>query len=107
MRVLLDECVPRRLALELSGHYVSTVPQQGWAARRNGELLELMAAAGFEVFITVDRNLAFQHNLAALPLAVMVLQARSNRFEALVPLVPRLREELTRVVRGQVTLVAV
>jgi predicted nuclease of predicted toxin-antitoxin system len=106
MRVLLDECVPRRLARELPGHDVSTVPQQGWAARRNSELLELMAAAGFDVFVTVDRNLAFQQDIATAPVAVIVLHARSNRFDALVPLVPKLREELTRVSAGSVTDVA-
>lgn len=43
MRVLLDECLPRRLGLELSGHMVSTVPQAGWAGISNGKLLALFA----------------------------------------------------------------
>ena len=50
MRVLLDECLPRRLKRELVGHDVKTAPEMGWAAMRNGELLAL-AAAQFDVFV--------------------------------------------------------
>ncbi len=52
MRLLLDECVPRRLRRELSDHEVRTVPEMGWAARQNGELLKL-ASNLFDVFITL------------------------------------------------------
>lgn len=46
MRVLLDECVPKRLGRELTGHTVRTVPQEGWSGKKNGELLGLRSAAG-------------------------------------------------------------
>ena len=59
MKLLLDECVDRRFAKELLGHFVKTVPQIGLATIKNGELLAL-AEQEFEVFITVDRNLSFQ-----------------------------------------------
>jgi hypothetical protein len=64
MRVLLDECLPRKLKLELTGHDAKTVPETGWAGLKNGELLR--AAAGqFDAFITVDRNLPAQRPLMA------------------------------------------
>ncbi len=63
MRILLDECVPQRLGRELTGHAVQTVPQQGWSGKKNGELLGLMAAAGFEVLLTVDQGIPHQQNL--------------------------------------------
>ena len=63
MRVLLDEQLPRHLTRELRGHEVSTVQQKGWAGLKNGELLRRAADAGFEVFLTADRNLEFQQNL--------------------------------------------
>jgi hypothetical protein len=49
-----------------------------WAGTLDGDLLPLVAAE-FDVFITVDRNLPYQQNLAVLDLAVLVLVARSNR----------------------------
>ena len=51
MRVLLDECLPRRLKRELVGHNTRTAPEMGWASKRNGELLAL-AVGQFEVFLT-------------------------------------------------------
>jgi predicted nuclease of predicted toxin-antitoxin system len=52
MRVLVDECVPRRLKRHLPGHEVRTVPEVGWAGKKNGELLRL-AAREFDAFVTV------------------------------------------------------
>ena len=63
MKILLDECIDRRLAKDIAGHEVKTVPQMGWATIKNGDLLTL-AEKGFEVFVTVDRNLSFQQNLS-------------------------------------------
>lgn len=56
MRVLLDECLPRRLKNEIPGHEVFTAREAGLAGKKNGELL-VLAAAGFEVFVTIDQNL--------------------------------------------------
>ena len=84
MKILLDECIDRRLAKEIEGHEVVTVPQAGWAGIRNGELLRL-AQAQFDVFVTVDRNLSFQQHLAQFTIAVIVLQAPTNRLKDLRP----------------------
>lgn len=59
MKILLDECVDRRFAKEITRHEVVTVSQAGWAGIKNGELLTL-AQEQFDVFVTVDRNLSFQ-----------------------------------------------
>ena len=93
MRVLLDECVDWRLSRHMVGHEVKTARQMGWSTVKNGELLTL-AAGQFDVFVTVDRNLAFQQNLTTLPIAVIVLGARTNRLADLIPLVPRLLDAI-------------
>lgn len=85
MRVLLDECVPRKLKQNFERHDVSTVPEMGWASKRNGELLRL-AAGRFDVLITVDRSLLYQQNLDGVSFAVISLSARSNRLKDLHPL---------------------
>ena len=87
MKILLDECVDRRLARELHGHFVRTVPQAGWASTKNGALLTL-AEGKFDVFITVERNLRHQQNLPKFRIAVLVVSARSNRLSDLLALVP-------------------
>lgn len=90
MRVLLDESVPRQLAPELRGHEVRTVVEAGWAGVQNSELLRRAAAAGFDAFITMDRNLEHQQNIPRLLLGVVVILARDNRIETVVPLAPSL-----------------
>lgn len=104
MRVLLDECLPRRLKRELVGHDAKTAPEMGWASKTNGELLAL-AAADFDVFLTSDRNLSYQQNVSAFDLAVIVLIARSNSMDDLQPLVPKVLETLATAQAGTVTLV--
>jgi len=59
MRVVLDECLPKRLTLELPGHDTVTVQQMGWSGISNGRLLALMRGQ-CDIFITVDSNLAYQ-----------------------------------------------
>jgi predicted nuclease of predicted toxin-antitoxin system len=94
VRVLLDECVDWRLSRDVIGHDVKTARQMGWSTIKNGELLAL-AAKQFDVFVTVDRNLSFQQNLVAFPIAVIVLRARTNRLSDLRPLIPALLAALS------------
>lgn len=101
MRVLLDECLPRHLKRDLLGHVACTVPEMGWASKKNGELLNL-AAGQFDVFLTVDRNLSYQQDLGQFNIAVVVLVAGGNRLVDLRPLMPAVLELLPAVVAGQV-----
>ena len=99
MKVLLDECVPRKLRRELAGHEVITVTERGWSGIKNGELLEL-AEAEFEIFLTVDQNLKYQQNLKAFNVGVILLVARNNRLKTLLPLMPEAREALENIKTG-------
>ncbi len=108
MRVLLDECLPRKLKREIPEHQVMTVPEAGWAGKKNGELLRL-AATLFDVFVTIDQNLQYQQDLrtsATGTLAIVVLQASSSRLEALLHLIPQLRMALGTIRPGQVVHIA-
>ena len=102
MKVLLDECIPRPLGRELSGHAVATVQQMGWAGTENGALLALAAGAGFEAFLTVDRGIEFQQHVAALPLGVVALRARSNDIADLRPLLPAVLAVLSTLRAGTI-----
>ncbi len=74
MKILLDESLPIKL-LEYFGneHKVSSVRDEGWLGKKNGELLKLMMEANFEIFLTADRNLQYQQNLKKLKLTTIVL----------------------------------
>jgi hypothetical protein len=88
VRILLDECLPRRLRRGLPGHDVRTVQELGWSGTKNGALLRRAVEGGFAVFLTVDRNLEYQQHVPGLGLAVVALRARSNDVVDLEPLMP-------------------
>jgi predicted nuclease of predicted toxin-antitoxin system len=106
MKILLDECIDRRLAKEFIGYEINTVPRMGWAGIKDRELL-ILAASVFDVFITADRNLSFQQNLSSFELSLIVLQAQSNRLADLKPLVPKILDLLDIAPKGQATLVCI
>ena len=95
MRILLDESLPSELKSELPGHDVQTVQEVGWSSLKNGELL-VRAVGKFDVFVTADQNLQYQQNLSKLPVAVVVLVARSNRIRDVRPLIPKLLTSLAK-----------
>ena len=78
--------------------------RDGWASKRNGELLAL-AASKFDVFLTADRNLSYQQDVSAYDIAVVVLTAHSNRLDDLRPLVPRILKIIPTAQRRYVTVV--
>lgn len=100
MKVLLDECLPKRLKSAFPGHSVSTVPEMGWTGRSNGELLEL-AKGRFDAFITVDQNLQYQQNLEASKIAVVLLVVSNNRYETFKPLIPKVEQALKTISTGE------
>jgi predicted nuclease of predicted toxin-antitoxin system len=104
MRILLDECLPRRLAAAIEGHDVRTVQQAGWAGLKNGALLRKIDGA-FDVFVTVDKNMPAQNSLSGSAFGVMILRARSNRFDELNPLVPAILSKLETLGPGQIAFV--
>jgi hypothetical protein len=73
MRVLFDNGTPRGLASALVGHVVEEARVHGWDTLRNGELLDAAEAAGFELFLTTDRNIGYQQNLTSRRIAIVVL----------------------------------
>ena len=102
MRVLLDECVPPRLRGDLSGHEFRTVSEMRWRGKRNGELLRLMLAEGFDVLLTTDRNIPHQQNIRKAGVAVLLLVGKGNRRLDLIPLVPAALSALDAIQPGEV-----
>ena len=101
MRILLDECVPRPIRRELPGHDVRTVTEMGWSGKQNGELLRLIQAYPFDVFLTVDQNLRYQQDLRGAGVAVIVLFARTNRLQDLAGLMSKVRDILAYIQSGE------
>jgi predicted nuclease of predicted toxin-antitoxin system len=101
MRLLLDACVPRKLKHELAPHLVWTARERGWNRLQDGPLLDVMAGE-IDALVTMDRGLRFQQRLQGRAFAVILLRAKSNRLDQLLPLVPALLQVLSEVTPGEV-----
>jgi predicted nuclease of predicted toxin-antitoxin system len=101
MKIILDECLPRRLIRDLNAYSVTTVPRQGWAGLKDRELIE-KSEAEFDVFVTVDANLIFQQNLQSTNLFIIIIHAANSRYEKLEPLVPDILRELKQSNPGRI-----
>jgi len=105
VRILLDECVPRRFKSYLPSHQCVTVPDAGWAGKKNGELLSLAEQAGFEVFVTLDRGVEYEQNLTGRRIAVILVRTKSSRLADLIPHAARILALVESIESGQLALV--
>jgi hypothetical protein len=99
-KLLLDECLPRKFKSYLSGYDCLTVPEAGWAGKKNGELLSLAENAGFQVFVSLDQGIEFQQNLTGRNIAVILIRAQSNRLADLIPLAGKILMSLSSIEPG-------
>ncbi len=95
MRLLLDENLPPKLRYLFAPHEAVSVRYNGWASKKNGELLQLMLANGFDALITRDQSLPYQQNFSSYPITVFVMRTHEPRYPALARLVPHILEYLS------------
>lgn len=105
MKILIDECLPRKLKNEFPDHEVQTVQDAGWSGKKNGQLLRLMSNV-FDVFVTVDNNLEDQQQLASYPVGFIVLSALNNKLGTLLPLLPEVLTAIETIQPGQVVTIS-
>ena len=84
-KILLDECLPRKFKTYFSEYDCVTVPEAGWAGKKNGELLSLAENAGFQVFVSLDAGIQYEQNLTGRRIAIVLIAARSSRLQDLIP----------------------
>lgn len=96
MKLLLDENLPKRLKNDLSEYEIYTVRDKEWNGKKNGELLKLMIADGFDALLTFDKNLQYQQNFNKYSLPVILLNAPDNSYITLRELVPKIKTALSQ-----------
>jgi predicted nuclease of predicted toxin-antitoxin system len=107
MRILLDENIPRRLKFDFStDDEVISVQEMNWQGKKNGELLGLMTLKGFDVFITLDKNLQYQQNLKRFSIQIIILDATDTRYQSLETLVSKVKQALSKKISGQILIIS-
>lgn len=95
MKILLDENMPTKVKYNFGeGFEVKTVRDMGWLGRKNGELLGLAAFNGFDIFITLDKNLKNQQNLKKVDLKFILLLAKNSKHQTLQPFIDKVTKIL-------------
>jgi hypothetical protein len=102
MKVLIDECIDERLRYEFPDHDCQTARYAKRAGLKNGKLLSAAESAGFDVIITVDREIPYQQNMEAYRIGVLIPCAATNRLRDLRKLIPAAHAILDVIRPGEV-----
>ena len=105
MKILLDECVTKRLKKHLDSFEVSTVIELGLSGIRNGKLLAYCAENSFDILLTIDKNLMFQQNLFQYPVTIVVLNCNTSKIEELVTFLPSFKLQVNDFQKHQAYLI--
>jgi predicted nuclease of predicted toxin-antitoxin system len=101
MKLLIDECLPRKLKLLLVGHECTTVREAGFGSKENGELLSL-AEGIFDVLITIDKNIRYQQNIAGRKISILIIRARTNDLSDIQQQIPKALVALKTIQPGEI-----
>ncbi len=93
MKILLDECVTKRLKNHLEEFEVFTVRELELSGVKNGELMTYCSENNFDILLTIDKNLMFQQNLEKYPIIIVVLNSFTSKIEELVTFLPSFKAQ--------------
>jgi predicted nuclease of predicted toxin-antitoxin system len=96
MKILLDECVTKRLKKHLDAFDVQTIRELGLSGIKNGKLMTYCVENNFDILLTIDKNLMFQQNLDQYPLALVVLNCQTSKIEELVTFLPSFISQIAK-----------
>ncbi len=95
MKILLDECVTKRLKNQLSEFEVYTVRELELSGIKNGKLMTYCVEHKFDILLTIDKNLMYQQNLEKYPVTIVVLNCFTSKIEELITFLPSFKSQVT------------
>jgi predicted nuclease of predicted toxin-antitoxin system len=101
MKILLDECVTKRLKVHLKEYEVFTVSEQGWNGIKNGKLMTLCVENGFDILLTIDKNMINQQNLIKYKLTLAILNSLTSKLEELLLFLPAFKGQVGQFERNR------
>lgn len=105
MKILLDENIHLGIKDSFPEKFqVFTAREMNWNGKKNGELLSLCETNGFDVMITLDKNLHYQQNLSKFKLNVILLRVKNNRFDTVKNMIPDILRNLDEGLKSQLTI---
>ncbi|MDR2205037.1 MAG: hypothetical protein LBE36_02605 [Flavobacteriaceae bacterium] len=95
MKILLDECITKKLKFYLSEFEVFTVSEMKWNGIKNGKLMTLCIDNGFDMLLTIDKNLIHQQNINKHKLIIVVLNSSTSKIEELILFLPSFKTSVS------------
>jgi len=105
MKILLDECVTKKLKRHLTEFEIKTVVEMNWSGLKNGRLMNEAGEENFDVLLTIDKNLEHQQNMNKYEIAVVVLDVEKSKVDYLLELLPQFKEQVNDYEKGKVYLI--
>ena len=105
MKILLDECVTKRLKPYLTEFEIFTVSEMKWNGVKNGKLMTLCIENKFDLLLTIDKNLIFQQNSDKYGLTIAVLNSSSSKIEELVLFIPSFKTQVDKLEKHKVYII--
>jgi predicted nuclease of predicted toxin-antitoxin system len=94
MKILLDECVTKRLKSYLPGS-VFTVTEMHWNGLVNGKLMAKCIENDFDILLTIDKNILYQQSVDKYDIIVVVFDAPDSKINTLIQFIERFNERLS------------
>ena len=102
MKILLDECMPRKTKKLLDEHEVNTVPEMGFNGLKDGPLLAASEQAEFDILLTLDKNIDYQvQNVKKFKISIEILDVLRSTLKYIEPLIPRFKSQIHTFEKGE------
>ena len=102
MKIIIDECLPKRVTQFFEKDSAYTVPQIGLSGSKDTELLDELDKRGIDIFITIDGNIEYQQQFINRTFGTVVIISVSNRFNDLVHLKDKILKAVENVSNGKI-----
>jgi len=101
MKILLDECVTKKVKDLLKGHSIFTIGQMDWKGLQNGMLIKRAEQRNFDILLTIDKNICYQQNTSKYNIAIVALNTSNSNFESVQEYIPNFLQQINSFEKGK------
>jgi len=102
MKIVIDECLPKRITQFFEKGSAYTVPKIGLSGSKDTELLNELDKREIDIFITIDGNIEYQQQFMNRTFGTVVIISVSNRFNDLLHLKDKILKAVDTVSKGKI-----
>ena len=101
MKILLDECVPKKVKKLLEDYEVKTVPEMNFNGLKDKELLKATEQENFDILLTIDKNIDHQQNIKKYKVSIVILDVLKNTLRHIEKLIPKFKKQIKGFKKGK------